>query len=199
MTTNIKKVVNKGTGAGGANATLSGGSFEKKTSLEQKLIENKFNKIIINKSKNGYYYEKKDSNKILYFNQNGFNKYIEKEYNIKTYRKPDEAIIIEKDNKIHIIILEKKNQNVDGSIEEKLKTGAFTRREYELMFEEQQKYKFEISFCFVLSKFLQDKFDSDLPKYNNMKKIMKEDKIKYFYGDSDTYINDIYNYIMEFN
>ena len=192
-----KKIINKGTGAGGANATLSGGSFEKKTSLEDKLIEKKFIKHIMNKSKNGYYYEKKESNyNIIYFNQNGFNKYVEKEYSVQTYRKPDEAIIIENDDNVHIIILEKKNQNVDGSVEEKLKTGAFTRREYEIMFSENKKYKFKISFCFVLSKFLQNKFESDIPKYINMKKIMKEDKIKYFFGDSKTYIDDVYDYII---
>lgn len=47
-------IVNKGTGAGGANTTKTGGSFENKTSNEARLLANGFVKKIFNKNKYGY-------------------------------------------------------------------------------------------------------------------------------------------------
>jgi hypothetical protein len=37
--------------------------------------------------------------------------------------------------------------------------------------------------------FLQDKFESNTQKYNNMKKIMKQQDIEIFYGDNDDYFD----------
>lgn len=193
------KIINRGKGAGGKNTTLFGGLFEKKTSLENKLIENNFIKHKIDTKKNSYYYNNIiNGMNIKYFNQDGLKKYLKNTYNIETYRKPDEAVLLEKDGKYHLKILEKKNQNVNGSVEEKLKTGAFTRREYELMLNKNKDLNFKISFCFVLSKFLENKFNSNMEKYNNIKKIMVEDKIDIFYGDTDEYIENIYKWILEY-
>ena len=61
--------------------------------------------IKINKRK-GYYYEKDN---IIYFKKNSFKLYFEKEFNIITYRQPDEAYLIKKDDKYILKILEKKN------------------------------------------------------------------------------------------
>lgn len=193
------KIINRGKGAGGKNTTLCGGLFEKKTSLENKLIENNFIKHKIDTKKNSYYYEYIiNGMNIKYFNQDGLKKYLKNTYNIETYRKPDEAVLLKKDGKYHLKILEKKNQNVDGSVEEKLKTGAFTRREYELMLNKNKDLYFKISFSIVLSKFLENKFNSNMEKYNNIKKIMVEDKIYLFYGDTDEYIENIYKWILEY-
>jgi hypothetical protein len=76
----IAKQINRGTGAGGANTTINGLSFECKTSIENKLLENKFNKIIISKkNKFGYYFEcNNKNNKIIYLTQTGFRLYFKK-------------------------------------------------------------------------------------------------------------------------
>ena len=42
-------IVNKGTGAGGANTNLHGKSFENKTCTEQQLLENGYTKVLIDK------------------------------------------------------------------------------------------------------------------------------------------------------
>jgi hypothetical protein len=177
---NNKKIINKGTGAGGSKTNHNGLNFEKKTSLYNKLIKNKFIDI-------------------YHFQQNEFNKFIKKNYNINIYKKPDEAIIIKEDNKIYIKIIEKKNQNVAGSVEDKLKTGAFNRREYELMFNECKikDYIFIIDYAFCLSKFLEDKFESKQIKYINLNKILNENNIKIFYGDNINYFDKIYEWIFK--
>ena len=53
-----------------------------------------------------------------------------------------------------------------------------------------------VSYAFCVSKFLQDKFDSDQVKYKIIKEIMIEDDIKIFYGDDENYFDCLYdNYI----
>jgi len=189
-------IKNKGTNAGGSKTTMNGITFEYKTSIEKKLIENDFNKIIIDrKAKYGYYYQySKENKKIVYLTQSGFKLYFKKEFNIDVYKQPDEAFLIFHDNNIYLKILEKKNQNVDGSVEDKLKTGHFNKREYELMLNIKD-IKFILSYAFCISQFLQDKFESNQIKYNNIKKIMLEDNIMIFYGDNVKYQDMIFEWI----
>ena len=205
----IKEIINKGTGAGGCNTTINGGAFENKTSIEDKLLENKFEKIIMNKkNKYGYYFEKKDKdNTLIYLTQGGFKLYCKKKFNVDIYRKPDEAFILIIKGTYYIKILEKKNQNVEGSVEDKLKTGAFNRREYEKMFNIvpteiiDKSFKtchINISYAFCVSKFLQNKFESKDYKYLVMKEIMMEDNIHLFYGDDDNYFDKLFEWIYEY-
>lgn len=193
---------NKGTGAGGANTNANGLIFENKTSIEKKLLENNFQKVIMNKkNKYGYYFEsKKENNKIIYLTQSGFKLYLKKKFDIDVYKQPDEAFIIIYNNEYHIKILEKKNQNVDGSVEDKLKTGQFNRREYEKIIKkvietQQTPYKCYIHYAFCVSKFLQDKFESNQIKYKNIKEIMMEDDIKIFYGEDEKYFDILFEWI----
>ena len=195
----MSKIINKGTGAGGSKTNLNGLSFEEKTSIESKLDELKYVKQNINiKNRKGIYYEYKDDNiNIIYFKKNSFKLYFEKEFNIITYRQPDEAYLIKINdyNNFFLKILEKKNQNVDGSVEDKLKTGAFNRREYELMINIHENIKFKIIYYFCISKFLQQKLESDNIKYKNIKKIMEEDNIGVLYGDEDNYQDKLCKWI----
>jgi hypothetical protein len=197
-----KKIINKGTGAGGAKTNINGLTFEAKTSIEKKLEENKFIKCIINeKSKYGYYFEfNNDEKTIIYLTQSGFKIYFKNKFNINVYKYPDEAFIIIKNEKYNIKILEKKNQNVEGSVEDKLKTGQFNKREYELILIQKIeslfcKNKVSIDYAFCISNFLQKKFESNQEKYNNIKTIMMDDNIKIFYGDDDDYFDNIYKWI----
>ena len=219
-----QKIINKGTGAGGANTVHNGSQFEELTNIEPLLLSKSFDTKILNKTKNGYYLtknftkdtkdtkdtendsdprcddKKDDTNQktITYSKQCGFKTYIKKEFNIDIYRHPDEAYVIKtkKDNVYHynIKILEKKNQNGEGSVEDKLKTGAFNRKEYILMFEK-MKDNITIDYAFTVSKFLEDKFESNKPKYNNIKKINNDDNIKIFYASKSNYFEEIYEWI----
>ena len=66
--------------------------------------------------------------------QNGLKKYMNFTYNIDVFRCPDEAYIIEYTSGRKVIkILEKKEQNVEGSVETKLWAGSSLKREYELV------------------------------------------------------------------
>ena len=194
--------MNKGHGAGGKNTNINGNNFENKTSIENKLLENNFIKYIINKkNKYGYYFEFINKNyKYIYLTQSGFRLYLKKFFNINVYKHPDEAFIIFYDNEILIKILEKKNQNVNGSVEDKLKTGKFNKIEYEKMIKNEFRlknliYNIKISYAFCVNSFLQKKLNSNLIKYNIIKEIMEEDDIKIFYGEDEKYFDVIYNWI----
>ena len=154
------------------------------------------------KNKNENYLEFKenhisDAKKVFYhFYKNEFKKFIKKNYDINIHRIPDEAIIIIKENNVYIKIIEKKNQNVEGSVEDKLKTGSFNRSEYEIMFNKckMKDIIFIIEYAFCISKFLEDKLESSNIKYIIMGEIIKKDNIKIFYGDNINYFNNIYNW-----
>ena len=228
----IKIIENRGTGAGGANTNKNGKKFENKTSVFElfesnnsilaNISEHKITKQLIDtksnsksnsksksKSKNRFYYEQINpllSNKIIYLTQSGFKIYFKQMFNIDVYRLPDEAylIITEQNNNInyHLKILEKKNQNMNGSVEDKLKTGQFTKREYEKMLNldeknrKDQKYSFKISYAFCISQFLQEKFQSNHIKYKNMLDIMAEDNIIVLYGDEPDYFDKLFRWIL---
>ena len=189
------KITNKGTCAGGSKTNLNGKSFEKITDIENKLYENAYEKVNMDKSKYGYYlYKNINNSKIIYVSQNGLKLYIKKYFNIDLFRYPDEAYIIEKDGKYIIKILEKKAQYVEGSVETKLWSGHSLKREYEIVLGE----NFRVEYAFCLSKFLQDKFNSDSKKYTTLNKILNESNILVFYGQDDDYFEKIYQWINNF-
>ncbi len=209
-------IINRGTGAGGAKTNHNGLAFEELTNPEKLLIEKGFNRKDFSKNKNGYYYMKdikekdkdpkedlndKDSRTIIYMRQSGFRDYIKNTFGIDVYRNPDEAYLIKTGNKYHIKILEKKNQNVIGSVEDKLKTGVFNRDEYNLMFEklkdkkETSHLEIVIDYAFCVSEFLQKKLESSETKYINMKKINDKNNIKVFYGNNPDYFEQLYQWI----
>ena len=196
----ITKIVNRGTGAGGANTNKNGLKFEEKTSIEQTLKDKGYITIFMDDKKKKSYYlkfnDKNNNEEIIYLTKYGFKMYFREKFNIFTYKEPDESYIINKNNIYKLKILEKKNQNVNGSVEEKLKTGDFIRKEYDLMINENLDNKFNISYAFCVNKFLQDKFESNTQKYNNMKKIMKQQDIEIFYGDNDDYFDKLYDWMI---
>jgi len=60
-------------------------------------------------------------------------------------------------------------------------------------------YKFNVSYAFCVSKFLQNKFESNQFKYNNILKIMNDDNIKLFYGEDENYLDILFNWINQIN
>lgn len=168
---------NKGTGAGGSNTNYYGKKFEEKT-------DNTYGY-----TNHGDYMSKKNGDIIITrVCQNKFQKFIKDKYKIDLYRRPDEAYIIECNSGKKIIkILEKKEQNREGSVETKLWSGVALKREYELRFGSD----FEISYAFCVNDFLKKKFVSNNQKYIDLNQILKEADITVLFGDDADYFQKL--------
>ena len=179
---------NKGVGAGGKNTNIKGKLFEDITDSESFLANLEFIKILINKTKYGYYFFKKTEDKeIIFIKQGGLKVYMKKFYDIDLFRCPDEAYIIKEKDSICIKIIEKKEQSVEGSVETKLWAGTGLKREYEILLGS----KFNVEYIFCVSSYLKEKFLSESLKYKTLLVILKESNINIFYGEDENYCNDI--------
>ena len=180
-------LLNKGTGAGGAKTNYYGKKFEEKTNNQSRLLENGY---IINNfketSKKTYDYLSKtyEDKTIIFVLQHGLKIYMKNKYNIDLFRCPDEAFIIEYNSgKKVIYILEKKEQNVEGSVETKLWSGPSLKREYELVLGED----FEVFYGLCVSNFLKTKLISKNQKYIILNTILNENNISVLFGDDENY------------
>lgn len=182
--------INKGTGAGGSKTNKSGKTYEKKIDCTGYLINNGFE--LLNKNKNKFLFKSINNLEILFFQQRELNKYLEKKYNKQIYRIPDQSIlIISKEKKPKLIIIEIKNQNVSGSVDEKLWAGVAIKKNYQYWLED-----FEIDYVFILSSFLYNLVIENKKKYNGLKKIFEVDSIEIFNGDDVNNSENIYNLII---
>jgi hypothetical protein len=186
----MELIVNRGTGAGGANTNKNGKSFEDKTDNLPHLIENDFIRHEIPKEgkkpgKFDYYYEKETHvGTITFIRQGGLESYFRWKFNIDMFRHPDEAYIIKRGDKIVLKVLEKKNQNVDGSVDTKLLAGSGFIREYKKSI---GRPDFSVEYAFCLSNFLKEKYLSADKKWNILREINEEDSIPVFFGDDADY------------
>lgn len=106
---------NKGVGTGGKQTNLNGKQWEKDTCNVSHLKADRFTNI------SGYLTKNCDSYDIIYFLQRELKKYFMDVHSIKIHRVPDEAYLIKKNDGTFVFkVLEKKFQNVDGSVMEKL-------------------------------------------------------------------------------
>jgi hypothetical protein len=180
--------MNKGTGAGGANTNYYGKQFEEKTNNEQRLLESGYIKASFtnkpNKAYDYYLIKTYETKTIVFVLQNGLKLYMKNKYNIDMFRCPDEAYIIEYANGIKVIkILEKKEQNKEGSVETKLWSGPSLKREYELVLGPE----FEVFYGFCVSEFLKNKLVSNSKKYITLNTIFNEANIAVLFGDDSNY------------
>lgn len=192
-------IINKGTGAGGANTNYYGKKFEEKTNnyirlLERGYIENSFTtnqKKVYERVKRpqDYFLSKEfDDKTIIFVLQNGLKKYLKNKYSIEIFRCPDEAYIIEYNTGKKIIkIIEKKEQNVSGSVETKLWASPSLKREYELVLGNE----FEVEYCLCVNFYLQNLLLSNNNKYVILNKILVENKINILFGDDDNYFETL--------
>jgi hypothetical protein len=185
---NLSYLTNKGTGAGGSNTNYYGKKFEEKTNNENRLLEQGFIKNNFTKKPKkiyDYFLSKSFEDKTITFVlQNGLKMYMKNKYNIELFRCPDEAYIIEYNNGRKVIkILEKKEQNVEGSVETKLWSGPSLKREYELVLGND----FEICYGFCVSDFLKNKLISSEKKYIILNTILSENNIALLFGDDENY------------
>ena len=189
---NNQAINNKGTGAGGANTNLYGKKFEDKTNNQERLVEIGYVKNSYAKKQkkaNDYYLSKTFEDKnVVFVLQNGLKTYMKYKYDIDMFRCPDEAYSIEYASGRKVIkILEKKEQNVEGSVETKLWSGPSLKREYELVLDG----KFEVYYGFCVSEFLKKKLISNDNKYIILNTIFQENNIEVLFGDDDNYFETI--------
>jgi len=185
-------IINKGTGAGGANTNYFGKQFEEKTNNQQRLLEMGYTLIKKTRKAYDYYLSKTFEDKtIVFVLQNGLKQYMKNKYNIDLFRCPDEAYIIEYTNGRKIIkILEKKEQNVNGSVETKLWSGPSLKREYELVLGPE----FEVFYGFCVSKFLKNKLISNEKKYTILNTIFNENNIAVLFGEDENYFETFHSW-----
>jgi len=173
--------LNKGKGAGGANTNYYGKKFENKTDFTERLLDMGYEKHyfpVSLKMKHNYYLQKTfEDRTVVYVTQNGLKTYMERTYNMDLFRCPDEAYIIEYHSGKKVIkILEKKNQNVPGSVETKLWSGPSLKREYEMVLGNE----FEVHYAFCVSSFFKMKLQHKEEEKSEEKKTeQKEKKISY--------------------
>ena len=188
-------IMNRGKGAGGANTNYYGKQFEDKTNNQKRLLENGYTYLSFAKNPKkiyDYYLFKPFEDKtIVFVLQNGLKQYMKHKYNIELFRCPDEAYIIEYNTGKKVIkILEKKEQNVEGSVETKLWSGPSLKREYELVLGNE----FEIHYAFCVSNFLKKKMTSNENKYVILNTILKEANIIVLFGDDNNYFDTFDNW-----
>jgi hypothetical protein len=194
----MSETQNKGTGAGGSTTNHNGFAFENKTDNESRLISNGFIRKNITgkeKTKYGYYFEKRDAKHTIHFmTQNGLKYYMEYFHQKELFREVDEAYVI-RDNltgTITVKILEKKNQNGSGSVEDKLCLGHhFKFVEYPSCLGE----KFQVEYAFCISTFLKKIYNSDHKKWKIIKESNEKNNIPVLFGDDDDYYSKLDEWI----
>jgi hypothetical protein len=171
--------INKGSFAGGATTTKFGTQFEKMTN------------VYLNKEFNQYQH---------FDNKDNFKKYMKQTHNKDIFRNPDEVFIIqpiqpnkEEGEKPTLKILEKKHQNVPGSVETKLWAGPSLKREWELMLGD----IYDIHYGFCISNWLKTQFTSGKMKYNILKKILEENNIVVLFGEDKDYFIQLKSWLNE--
>jgi len=185
-------LLNKGTGAGGATTNLNGKKFENYTDNEQRLLQSGYIKHFFKgkeKEVHGYYLIKKFEDKTITFVlQHGLKLYMKNKYNIKLFRKPDEAYIIEYNNGKKVLkILEKKVQNRDGSVDTKLWSAHMLKIEYEYML---HKENFQVEYAFCVNNYLKEKLHTEnkCDKYWVLYNILlPEINVPVLFADLDNY------------
>jgi hypothetical protein len=183
-----KNISNRGTGAGGKNTNKNGLTFEKKVSVISEID-------IHSSNKKGRYFEfgfknDKDENyKYIAASQNGFFKYMDGKGEINNdikpahgCKKPDECIIDEDNKKIYIV--EKKFQQVSGSVCEKIQTAPFKKEHYQKRIP-----NYKIHYIYCLSKWFEKNCETEL-------EYLKENGIPVFI-DNKKIGEDIKNFIIK--
>lgn len=194
-------IINKGTGAGGSNTNLSGIAFENKTDNENRLLFDGFVRKTIpgkEKTKYGYYLEKiYNNNQTIHFvKQNGLKFYMSYFHQKELFREVDEAYIFidNSSSTITLKVLEKKNQNGGGSVEDKLCLGHhFQNIEYPSCLGE----NFKVKYAFCISTFLKNLYLSEHIKWKIIRTQNEKNKISVLFGDADDYFIKLDNWIYD--
>jgi hypothetical protein len=188
MENNTSQINNRGTGAGGANTNRLGKKFEEETLFFSKLTEEGFKQDETNKK---MFIRENDDSKITFVIQSELKNLLRNIFELEIFRNPDEAYLVEKDGQYILKILEKKEQNREGSVETKLWAAPSLKKEYQIICGDL--IKVEYSLC--LSPFLKEKMISDKRKYQILNQILEEDNIKVFFGKDDDYFDKLLEWV----
>lgn len=197
MTDNIQPLlINRGTGAGGANTTLHGKKFEELTDNQPRLLKSNYTRFKLQKTsakKYNYYLKREFVDKnVVFVLQHGFKTYMKNKYNVDVIRCPDEAYIIEyKSGRKVVKILEKREQHVNGSVETKLWGGLALKEEYEITLGP----SFEIHYGYCVNNFLKDKF-TDEKRFRILSVILNRNNIAVLFGNDNDYFEILDKWII---
>lgn len=188
----MSSIVNRGTGAGGANTNVTGLGFECHVSNECFLLSKGFEIVKYGKRDNMYYLVKEypELHKKVYYAKKKAFKYLTLTLiNIESFKEPDEAYLIHSltDDSYSIKIVEVKNQNREGSVEEKLVAGGG----FKAMYIDHFQGRVTVDYAYTLSDFLKRKLLSDKPKYKLLLHLFAKDKIKILFGCDNNYSQDL--------
>ena len=176
-------ICNKGYGAGGSNTNKNGIAYEKLTELDDKITIHSKNKYLSEISFNDNekrYIKPKQSNLFKCMKQE-INLNITKAHGCK---KPDECYI-DQQNK-NLFIIEKKMQQSNGSVCEKIQTPDFKMWQYQRTFP-----SYNIIYIYCLSDWFKENCKAEI-EYLIYK------KIPFFWGNSLNYKNEIINFIINY-
>ena len=174
---------NKGTGAGGLNTNKNGLSYEEITDLNDKITivkDLKFSSVIKFYDIERLFTKTKQAN-LFKCMEDKINTEITKAHGCKN---PDECYIDEKFK--NIFIIEKKFQQCSGSVCEKIQTPDFKLWQYSRTFPD-----YNIIYIYCLSDWFKLNCIAEL-EYLDFK------NIPYFWGSSETYKEDIINFILNY-
>lgn len=176
-------VSNRGTGGGGSNTNKNGLSYESLTDLRDRIHiiqEDRYSCEIRFDNHTKTFTRTKQSN-LFKCMKHEINTDIRKGHGCKN---PDECYIDEELK--NMFILEKKFQQCSGSVCEKIQTPDFKVWQYGRMFP-----NYNIVYVYCLSDWFKEHCPAEL-EYLNLK------NIRYFWGSSCTYKDDIIHFIVHY-
>jgi hypothetical protein len=191
----LPPIVNRGTGAGGAATNISGKTFEEKTSNEARLTAAGWTRHSIpgSKGKFSYFLQSPDgANKFV--SQGGLKAYAATYWSKELFRCPDEAYILITPSGLTLKILEKKNQTVSGSVDQKLCDGAWFKEEYAECLGDTVSV---VDYAFCLSKFLKEEYQSAAKKWSIMRKLHARHGITVLFGDDADYFSRLDQWVFK--
>lgn len=156
---------------GGSKTNLNGLKFEQETSLEQSLIDFGFS------VKNNFVFADEEKIGEIYQKHNLYSLFL-KERKVdwaKIISKkllPDDTFFNIKTNTFYVI--EKKFQNVAGSVDEKLQTCPFKLRQYKKLLEP---LGLKVIYCYILNDWFKQ------PSYADVLSFIKEENCFYFFNE----------------
>jgi hypothetical protein len=181
--------------SGGKQTNINGLAFEKLSCNYANLINTGFEKVPLDKScKNSFYLNKTLHGKRLYYTSKiGLRHLLLQKFNVKIHKQPDEAYLIQSidDNTLpKLFIIEKKFQNVHGSVDEKLLACDGIRQMYSNIVGKHA----SVEYIFCLSNYYKNLFENNpSEKYILIKKIIQGYNVKILYGEDSDYFDKLNN------
>jgi hypothetical protein len=185
-------MANRGTGAGGAGTNASGLPFEEKTANQGRLEELGYSIVAMQGAGKFSYYLEKDG--MIFLTKGGLKIYMKQKFGVEMFREPDEAYFMEGPYGTRLKILEKKNQNTEGSVDTKLLAGPGFLEEYKWSLKDVGGIHIEYAFC--VSSFLKGKMMSEKPKWQALRDINKKYGITVLFGDDEDYFEKLDEWLL---